>query len=192
MPDSPVDRSYLADEDRYIPSYGQPELQKALIAERALEATNEKIVAELEAKANDPSAPDQLRVALANLAVRRRFIAALEACESAKRWCPPRLDDPTWNYDLDGERIDSPPLDTALRFDLETWRTIATELHGRACACRTINCVDSVGVAIDRLERRPTREVQGDEAASLGIMRARDCLFRLRGKARARRLSTGD
>ena len=69
-----------------------------------------------------------------------------------------------------------------LRFDLESWQKVAAELHGRACACRTIACVDSMGVAIDQLEPRPMPEVRGDEVASQSITRARECLFRLRGK----------
>jgi hypothetical protein len=71
----------------------------------------------------------------------------------------------------------------ALRFDLDSWRGLAAELHGRACACRTLACVDSVGIAIDQLETRPMPEVQSDDAATTAITRARECLFRLRGKA---------
>lgn len=171
----------LAAEDRFVPSYGKPELQKALIAERAAEATGERIVAELEAKSGDVR--DQLRVAVADLAVRRRFIAMLEACEASGASCPPRLDDPSWTFDPDPDTVVAPPLTSALRFDVESWRTIGTELHGRACACRTISCVDSLGVAIDQLEKRPIADVQGDEAASGSITRARECLFRLRGRA---------
>jgi hypothetical protein len=181
LPDDPQQQAYLADEDRYVPSYDKAELQKALFAERAQEATGERIVADLQAKA-DGAPPDPLRVALANLAVRRRFIAALEACEATGRFCPPRLDDPSWTYDLDGDRLDQPPLDVPLRFDADGWRAIAGELHGRGCACRTLGCVDSVGVAIDRLERLAPTPVVGDEAATLSITRARECLFRLRGK----------
>ena len=76
------------------------------------------------------------------------------------------------------------PLDepSPLPFDEESWRKFAAELHGRACACRTIAYVDGVGVAIDQLEPRPMLQVQGDEAASLSITRALECLYRLRGK----------
>jgi hypothetical protein len=178
----------LAEEELYKPSYGAPELQKALIAERGLEATGERRVAELEARQVDaaaeaaPAIDDQLRVAAADLAVRRRFIATLEACEAAGRLCPPRLDDPPWAFDPDPEQSTPPPLTAALRFDLDSWRSLAAELHGRACACRTIACVDSVGVAIDQLETRPMPEVQSDDAALSAITRARECLFRLRGK----------
>jgi hypothetical protein len=183
LPDDPITHTELADEDRYTPGYGKPELSKALIAERGAEATAEKVVAELEAKETlDTAGEDRLRVAAADLAVRRRFIAALEACEASGRWCPPRLDDPPWAFDPDPDRPTAPPLDAPLRFDEESWRKITAELHGRACACRTIACVDSVGVAIDQLEPRPMAQVQGDEAASLSITRARECLFRLRGK----------
>jgi hypothetical protein len=127
---------------------------------------------------------DQLRVAAADLAVRRRFIATLEVCEAAGRWCPPRLDDPPWAFDPDPDRgrPGDPPLTASLRYDLDSWRQIAAELHGRACACRTIACVDSVGVAIDELEPRPMPAVQGDDQAAAAITRGRECLFRLRGK----------
>ena len=73
-------------------------------------------------------------------------------------------------------------LRSRLRFDLDSWRKLATELHGRACACRTIACVDSIDVAINELELRPMPVVQGDEMATESITRARQCLFRLRGK----------
>ena len=59
---------------------------------------------------------------------------------------------------------------------------VAAELHGRACACRTVACLDSLGVAIDRLEARPMPQVQDDDAATLSITRARECLARLRGR----------
>ncbi|HEX3762041.1 MAG TPA: hypothetical protein VHW23_25245 [Kofleriaceae bacterium] len=179
------------DEAADPPSYGKPELQRALITERAAEATLERRVGELEAKLADPPAPgatnpaleDQLRVAIADLAVRRRFIATLEVCEAAGRWCPPRLDDPPWAFDPDPDgQPGDPPLTAPLRYDLDSWRQIAAELHGRACACRTIACVDSVGVAIDQLEPRPMPAVQGDDQAAVAITRARECLFRLRGK----------
>ena len=168
--------STLADEDVYRPSYDRSDLQQALIAERAAEATAERRVAELEQKGDY----DTRRVAREDLAVRRRFIASLEACEASGRVCPPRLDDPAWTFDVEG---DAPPkLETHLRFDLESWRKVAAEMHGRACACRTLACVDSVGVAIDQLETRPMPDVQGDEAASVSITWARECLYRLRGK----------
>jgi hypothetical protein len=176
----------------YKPSYGKAELQKALIAERTAEATAERRVADLEARqgetrAADAALADQLRVATADLAVRRRFIATLESCDAAERWCPPRLDDPPWAYDPDPDRPGEPPTTAPVRFDLDGWRGLAAELHGRACACRTLACVDSVGVAIDQLERRPDREVQGDDTATASITRARECLFRLRGKSVIRR-----
>lgn len=171
----------LAADDTYQPSYGKAELERALIAERGAEATGERQVGDLEAKDD----ADGLRVALADLGVRRRFIASLEACQAAGRDCPPRLDDPPWRFDVEVEGA-RPPLDAPLRFDLDDWRKLAAELHGRACACRTIGCVDSLGVAIDELEPRPMQDVRGDEAASASITRARECLFRLRGRATVR------
>jgi len=170
----------LADEELYKPSYGKPELQRALITERGAEASGERLVAELEAGAGTD---DRLRVAVADLAIRRRFIASLEACDRSGQACPPRLDEPSWTFDPDPDGgPQAPRIDAPLRFDLDSWQKIAAELHGRACACRTIACVDSMGVAIDQLEARPMPEVAGDEVASQAITRARECLFRLRGK----------
>jgi hypothetical protein len=178
--------SALADEDIYKPSYGKAELQKALIAERGVEASAQRRLTDLEGRPSDPATDDQVRVATADLAVRRRFMASLEACDTAGRLCPPRLDDPPWGFDLDGGHGAPPPMTAALRFDLEGWRALAAELHGRACACRTLGCIDSVGVAIDQLEALPKSAIEGDETASTSITRARECLFRLRGKAIAR------
>jgi hypothetical protein len=179
----PVITGQLAEDDRYVPSYGKAELQRALFADRGAEATVERQVKEIEAlvaAGSTAGGSDRLRVALADLAVRRRFIATLEACEAQGLWCPPRLDDPPWRFDLDSDQ--EPPLETTLRFDLENWRRITGELHGRACACRTVMCVDSVEVALAQLEDRPMLAVQGDVAAILSITRARECLSRLRGK----------
>ena len=170
----------LASDDDWVPTYGKPELERALIAERGREAKAEKAIAELEGGGADVATSDPLRVALDDLAVRRRFIAALEACQSRDRNCPPRLDEPAWNYDDDSG--EDPPLDAPLRYDLASWQQLATELHGRACACRTMACVDGVGVAIDTVENKPMADVAGDEASSLSLTRGRQCLFRLRGK----------
>ncbi|HEY5947780.1 MAG TPA: hypothetical protein VIV40_19905 [Kofleriaceae bacterium] len=164
-----------AGDDIYKPSYDKAEVQHALTAERAAEASGEQRVRELEEHGDY----DQLRIAGADLAVRRRFIASLEACEASGLTCPPRLDEPAWSFDIEGS-VD-PKLDTPLRFDPATWQKVSAELHGRACACRTLACVDSMFVAIDRLETRPMPDVQGDETASLSITRARECLYRLRG-----------
>src|SRR5687768_8755358 len=79
----------LAHEDWFQPSFGPSELQQALITERGAEAIAARKLSELEATA---PGHDAERVARADLAVRRRFIAALEACESSRRACPPRLD----------------------------------------------------------------------------------------------------
>lgn len=169
--------SALAEEDgEPPPSYGHAELQKALIAERAAEASAEQKLTALEPEGD----PDPINAARADLAVRRRFIATLEVCEQTGRYCPPRLDDPPWSFDMETEA--DPKLETTLRFDLESWQKVSAELHGRACACRTLGCVDSMNAAINKLETRPMPEVQGDETSSIEIMRARDCLFRLRGK----------
>jgi hypothetical protein len=160
----------LAAADEYQPSYGKAELENALIAERAAEATAEK------------QAADGDDTAAADLAVRRRFIASLESCQASGHNCPPRLDDPAWTYDPSSDA--DPTLDTPLRFDLEDWQKVAAELHGRACACRTKACVESMDAAIDKLEMRPMQDVRGDETASQSLTRARECLTRLAGRAR--------
>ena len=169
----------LAGEDRFVPSYGKPELEQAVASERAAVAAAEAALAKLA----ESGTSDEIRVATADLAVRRRFVTALEACKDDGRWCPPRLDEPAWAYDPDADTAAAPPIDAPLRFDPAGWRTIANELHGRACACRTIACVDSVTVAIDVLEARPAPDVDGDETAAQAVTRARECLFRLRGRA---------
>ena len=186
MPDQPIGNgAKLADEDRFVPTYGKAELSRALIAERGAEATGERQVRDLEAlvaAGSTQAGSDRLRVALSDLAVRRRFIATLESCEAEGAWCPPRLDDPPWNFDPDPDAGKPPPLEAPLRFDAASRRTVAAELHGRAGACRTQGCSDSKDVAIETLEKRPMPVVQGDDVASLSVTRARECLFRLRGK----------
>ncbi len=188
LPD-PAAATGLAEPDDYQPSYGKPEVERALITERGVEAALETKITQMQANVDAQldrvvaqTLDDQLRAATADLAVRRQFIAMLEACDRDGQLCPPRLDEPTWKFDPESDSAD-PPLDAALRFDLADWQRITAELHGRACACRTLACVDSMGVAIDRLETRPMHDVQGDETASESITRARQCLFRLRGRA---------
>lgn len=167
----------LAPEDEYQPSYGKADLERALIAERAAEATGEKQVMDADFKGDE----DAKLAATADLAVRRRFIASLERCQATGRTCPPRLDEPAWTYDPSADA--DPKLDTPLRFDVADWQKVAAELHGRACACRTAACVSSMNDAIDRLEARPMQDVRGDETASLSLTRARECLTRLAGRA---------
>jgi hypothetical protein len=160
---------FPADDDEVHPTYDRAALERALTAERsAIDATERR---------------DEVEPAIAaDLAVRRRFIASLEACRDTGHRCPPRLDDPPWTYDVDGTA--DPRLDTPLRFDLDDWRKVAAELHGRACACRTVACVDSLFAAIDALEKRPMPDVEADDTASASITHARECLFRLKGERR--------
>jgi len=172
--------SVLAPDEADPPPYSKAEVDKALVAERASVATAERALADLDASGDDAAA-----FARADLDVRRRFVAMLESCQAEGRACPPRLDDPPWTFDIAAD-VD-PRLDAPLAFDLAGWRAIAAELHGRACACRTHACVDSLDVAITRLEPRPAREVRGDEPASASLTRARECLFRLRGRHVERR-----
>jgi len=185
-PPPPADRddhdaAEFAGEDDFTPSYDTAALDRALIDERGVEAKAERAIAEFEAGGQSVAGSDQMRVLVADLAVRRRFIAALEVCRSGRHLCPPRLDDPPFPYDYDATGA-LPPLDAPLRFDRESWRAITVELHGRACACRTVFCLDAVGETIDQLEPKPMLDVQGDEVASESLTRARQCLFRLRGK----------
>ncbi|MBV8762466.1 MAG: hypothetical protein JO257_34600 [Deltaproteobacteria bacterium] len=168
----------LAGDDDFQPPYNKADLEKALIAERAAEATAEKAVMDADFKGDD----DAKRAAAADLAVRRRFIASLEVCQSQGHECPPRLDDPAWTYDASSDA--DPKLDTPLRFDLEDWQKVTAELHARACACRTAACVASMDAAIDTLEARPMQDVRGDATASLSVTRARECLTRLAGRGR--------
>ena len=176
--DTPAAGAELAGEDLYTPTYGKPELDQALASERIVVASAEAALAKLA----DTGSDDQVRVATADLAVRRRYVAALEACRDSGRACPPRLDEPSWAYDPDPDTpgATAPPIDAPLAFDLAGWRTIASELFWRACACRTIACVDTMTVAIDVLEARPAPDVDADEAAAQSVTRARECLFRLR------------
>jgi hypothetical protein len=170
-----------ADDDEPAPGYGKADLEQALLAERAAEARAEHELRELEA--GDPL---RAHAARTDLAIRRRFMAALERCEARGRACPPRLDEPAWQYALDADL--DPTLDTPLRFDRESWRAVTSELHGRACACRTQACIDSMEVAIARLEQRPMPDVQADEAAIESITWARTCLARLAGRRALPRL----
>jgi hypothetical protein len=173
----------IVEEGAVHPTYAKAALDRALIDERGKEATAEHAVAELEAKGEaDAVVDERLLVARADLAVRRRFIGCLEACQAHGQQCPPRLDDPAWKFDVDGDGA-TPTLDAPVRFDLTSWRAVAAELHGRACACRTMACVDGIDVAINQLEVKPMVEVQGDEEASASVTAARSCLYRLRGLA---------
>lgn len=176
--DDITEHTALAEDDggEPPPAYSTADVEKALIAERGAEASAEHKVAELEAGDDQ----DAWRVAHSDLAVRRRFIAVLEVCQATNQYCPPRLDDPAWPYAVDSES--DPKLDVPLRFDATSWQKVAAELHGRACACRTLTCVDSMDATIERLEKRPTEDVRDDETAAIELTRARDCLFRLRGK----------
>jgi hypothetical protein len=167
----------MAADDEPPPPYERAELAKALAAEREELARADEQVRDVEGKVTEEG---HLGVVLANAAVRRRFVRMLELCDTTKRMCPPRLDERPWSYAVDSDT--DPPLDTLMRFDLESWRKVAAELHGRACTCRTIDCIDSAEAAIARLEVRPMPDVQADEEASTSITRARDCLMRLRGR----------
>ena len=158
-----------------LPPYRNDELARAIASEQA---ELDRAAQAIATREDDPAPDDALPGALADLAVRRRFEAALETCRDTGQRCPPRLDDPAWSYDVDG--LADPPIQAALRYDRDDWRKIAAELHGRACACRTRTCVDSVEVAIAVLEQRPMPEVTSDDEAASSIVAARECLSYLR------------
>jgi hypothetical protein len=166
----------LAPDDEPPPTYGRAEIQSALTYERGVESALLRQLEELDA-ADDDSRRGEV---VADLAVRRRAIAILERCDANGRMCPPRLDVPNWEHPVDADR--DPTLDVPLRFDLDGWRKVASELHWRACGCRTAQCIESVEVAIADLEVRPMTDVQQDDTALISIVRARECLMRLAGK----------
>src|ERR1041385_6214814 len=73
------------------PTFDKAALDAALATERDKQTALEQQIAALEAV---PTVDDQLRSALDELGVRRRFIATLQACAATGRDCPPRLDAP--------------------------------------------------------------------------------------------------
>jgi hypothetical protein len=164
-------------DDEPAPPYGKDELDKALAAERDKLAQVDEEARDAQSKVTDEA---HLRIALANAAIRRRFVHTLEVCAATARLCPPRLDERPWSYAVESDT--DPPLDAPMRFDLDSWRKVAAELIDRACTCRTIDCIESAEAAIARLEVRPMPDVQADEDATVSVTRARDCLMRLRGK----------
>jgi hypothetical protein len=169
--------AFPADDDALAPSYWRAELDSAIAAEHAALDAAVQQLAGLDA---DARPDDALRIALADRDVRQRFLAALETCRADKHRCPPRLDDRPFRYELDGGK--DPKLDTKLRFDLEDWRAVTAELHERACACRTVACIDAVDAATNTLEARPMPQVLADDTATESLTRARTCLMRLRGR----------
>jgi hypothetical protein len=162
-------KAELSEDDEPPPKYHRSDLDDVLEAERAK-------VAAMSDEDRD------------NILVRKRFIETLELCKATGTNCPPRIDEPAWTFEADSD-VD-PKLETPLRFDVDSWRKVSTELHGRACACRTIGCIDTLEVAIQRLEVRPMPDVQSDDFAATEIVRARDCLARLRGRHALPRATT--
>ena len=172
----------FADDDVTTPDYGDAGLQRTLSGEYVAAAASERHVTELETAGADDASDERLRTARRDLAVRRRFIAALESCRASRRACPPQLDEQPFVFDPDARPAVPPLLTAPLRFDVDAWRQVARELHDRACACRTGACVDGISAAIEQLEHRPSPEVAGDEQASGAITHARECLLVLRGR----------
>lgn len=154
-------KAEMSDDEEPPPKYHRSDLEDVLDAERV------KVAAMSDEERDD-------------ILVRKRFIETLELCKATGTYCPPRIDEPAWTFEADSEA--DPKLENPLRFDVDSWRKVSTELHGRACACRTIGCIDTLEVAIQRLEVRPMPDVQSDDFAAIEIVRARDCLARLRGR----------
>lgn len=162
-------KAEMSDDEEPPPKYHRSDLEDVLDAERAK-------VAAMSEEDRD------------NILVRKRFIETLELCKATGTYCPPRIDDPVLAFDVDGDS--DPKLESPLRFDVDSWRKVSTELHGRACACRTVGCIDTLEVAIQRLEVRPMPDVQSDDLAAVEIVRARDCLARLGGRHTLPRITT--
>src|SRR5262245_13398422 len=68
----------LATDDDYKPTYEKAELQRVLSSERSAVAAAESRAGDLDSETGDPQ---QLQLVRQDLAVRRRFVASLEACE---------------------------------------------------------------------------------------------------------------
>jgi hypothetical protein len=168
---------FLTEDDVAPSRYGRTDLDRVIAAEHAALDTADAALATL---ANDPKPDDALAGALADRGVRQRFVATLESCRDSNRRCPPRLEDRPFTYDLASDK--DPKLDVPLRFDLEDWRNVTAELNERACACRTLACVDALDAAMNALETRPMPQVSEDDAAATSLTRARACAMRLRGR----------
>lgn len=160
-----------------VPTYGKAELERVLAEERQAHGAAQSVLAGL-MEQRGKSVEISLR--LADVGVQQRYIETLESCKAHGVWCPPKLG-MAWTI---REDVDVPvSLDAEVRFDLDSWRKLTTELWARGCDCRSMTCVDAMTVTIDVLEPRPTPEVQGDQEASAALTAARTCLWRLRGKA---------
>ncbi len=143
--------SELADDDEYKPPTARPRLDRALITERGLEAAAERIMGELEAAGNI----EKLEAARGDLAVRRRFIATLEACAASKRKCPPRRADPPFALVIDGRATPPPARHSAAlrsRGLAEGHRWSCTVARVRAARWRA-SMVSKVAIA--QLETQP-------------------------------------
>src|SRR6185503_3317669 len=71
----------MAEDEEAPPPYDKAAISKALPGERAAESRAERAVTEAEAAGDH----ERLRVAIADLAVRQRFIQTLELCEAQGR-----------------------------------------------------------------------------------------------------------
>lgn len=176
-PNLATHEGFLADDDGASPRYSRADLDKAIAGEHAaLDAAD----AQLATLAADARPDDAAAALLADRGVRARFVTWLEACRDGGKSCPPRLDERPFTYDLASDK--DPKLDVPLRFDLADWRLMTAELHERACACRTLTCVDALDAVANALEARPMPQVTADDAAIASLTRARMCLMRLRGR----------
>jgi hypothetical protein len=168
------------------PSYSRSELERVLAEERRALTEASAVLASL---MEQPGNTVEIALRQADLGVQQRYIDSLESCRARGQWCPPRLG-LTWTI-REGDLEVPVSLDAELRFDRDSWRTLASELWARGCDCRSMTCVDAMTQTINALETRPTPELQGEAQSSAAITAARSCLWRLRGKASRRGQTAG-
>ncbi len=169
------------------PTYSRQDMERILADERAAATA---AAATLTSLMDQRGKSIEISLRLADLGVQQRYIEALESCRARSVWCPPKVG-LTWTI-RELEQDVPVSLDAELRFDLDSWRTLAAELWARGCDCRSMECVDAMTQSIDSLEGKPTLEVQGDHQASTAITGARTCLWRLRGLAGKRVVAIAD
>lgn len=169
-----------------VPSYSRQEMERVLAEERQAHTAARAV---LDSLMEQRGRSVEIALKLADLGVQERFIEALDACRARGVWCPPKLG---MSWTIREEQAVPVSLDAEVRFDLASWRKLASELWARGCDCRSMTCVDAMTQTIDELERQPMADVQGDHEAASAITGARTCLWRLRGKAGKRGLAVED
>lgn len=166
-----------------VPTYSRQEMERVLAEERQAHTAAQAVLASL---MEQRGRSVEIALKLADVGVQARYLEGLEACRARGVWCPPKLG---MAWTIREEQAVPVSLDAEVRFDLTSWRALASELWARGCDCRSMTCVDAMTQTIDELEKQPMPEVQGDPEAAASITAARTCLWRLRGKAGKRGLT---